>query len=86
MKRSVGTPNPPYADLGSTAFWRTAVADHHPYEMEGLYRPKYKLKTSDTIATAGSCFAQEIGWYLRRAGIKVVDTESVPPAGCGSPS
>lgn len=79
MTGSAGTPNSPYADLDSTAFWRTAVADRHPHDMEELYRPKYKLKRSDSIATAGSCFAQEIGWFLRRAGIKVVDTEAIPP-------
>tara|TARA_R110000823_G_scaffold210224_13_gene340554 strand:- start:11886 stop:12971 length:1086 start_codon:yes stop_codon:yes gene_type:complete len=76
----VAKPNSPYANLDSTAFWRTAVADRHPFDIERLYRPKYKLKRSDSIATAGSCFAQEIGWRLRRAGIEVVDTEAVPPS------
>ena len=80
MSGPVGTPNSPYADLDSTAFWRTGVADRHPLDIDGLYRPKFTLKKWDSIATAGSCFAQEIGRYLRRAGINVVDTEAVPPA------
>ncbi len=80
MSGPVGTPNSPYADLDSTAFWRTAVADRHPLDIDGIYRPKYTLNKWDSIASAGSCFAQEIGRYFRRAGIKVVDTEAVPPA------
>lgn len=81
MSEPVGTPNSPYADLDSTAFWRTAVADRHPFDIEGLYRPKYTLRKRDSIVSAGSCFAQEIIRYLRRAGVKVLDTEAVPPSG-----
>jgi len=54
----------PYKDLLPDSFWRTAVADINPLEIEGLWKPKLSLTPDDAVVTAGSCFAQHIGKAL----------------------
>ena len=51
----------PYADLPKSAFWRSAVTETDPGAMHGIYQPKFPLRLSDRVATAGSCFAQHLG-------------------------
>jgi len=65
----------PYSDLPSRAFWRTAVAEADRDQFVGLYTPRVALTPETAIATAGSCFAQHIGNYLRIAGCTVRDAE-----------
>ena len=69
----------PYTDLPKAAFWRSAVADVDPGAMHGIYQPKFPLRLSDRVATAGSCFAQHLGRALREAGLNLLDCEP-PPA------
>lgn len=68
----------PYHDLPARAFWRSAVAEADRALFPGLYVPKVKVNHATRIATAGSCFAQHIGTYLRLAGCDVLDTEPAP--------
>lgn len=69
----------PYKSQPPRAFWRQAVAETHPLDMQGLYRPKFAIAPADRIGAAGSCFAQHIGRHLRRAGFCWLDLEPAPP-------
>jgi hypothetical protein len=69
----------PYADLPSRNFWKTAVAQQSPMQVRELYQKKFPIDPEAQIATAGSCFAQNIARYLRRNGFSVIDTEPAPP-------
>lgn len=70
----------PYQDLPRTAYWRTGVAEQHPLKPADIYRKKFAILPTDSIATAGSCFAQHISRHLRSGGYDVLDLEP-PPAG-----
>jgi hypothetical protein len=67
----------PYNRLGSEAFWKRAIAEKSPLELQGIYRKKFDLGEK-RIATAGSCFAQHIGRVLRQNGFKYLDYEPAP--------
>jgi hypothetical protein len=71
-------PASPYQDLPPEAFWRTGVVQQ-PEGLQELYAPRFALDRTTRIVTAGSCFAQHIGDYLRRRGYQVVDAEPAPP-------
>ena len=43
-----------------------------------LYQPTFSIRPDTRVATAGSCFAQHIGRYLRDAGCTVLDAEPPP--------
>jgi len=59
----------PYDDRGQNAFWRPAVADLSPFEVGGLWSPKFRFDTVP-IVTFGSCFAQHFGQALRANGLE----------------
>ncbi|MEX0310965.1 MAG: GSCFA domain-containing protein [Tateyamaria sp.] len=67
----------PYANLGSEAFWKTAVAEPGAHGLTGLWTPKFAVQPEHRIVTAGSCFAQHIGRALRKRGYAWTDFE--PP-------
>ncbi len=69
----------PYEKLGSEAYWKTAVADRGAFDIEGLWQPKFEIRQSDKIVTAGSCFAQHIGKALQGRGYQWFDAEPAPP-------
>lgn len=69
----------PYAGLPKSHFWRTAVAETSDAMPDGLYRKKFDIGCNTPIATAGSCFAQNIARYLRRANLPIIDSEPAPP-------
>jgi GSCFA family len=77
----------PYRDLPPTAFWHAAVAGVGTATLAGIYKKKFAIGKSTGIVTAGSCFAQHIGRYLREAGYRVLDCEPAPrqlsPASAG---
>lgn len=68
----------PYDDLPRSSFWRSAVAEADPAALDGLYRKRFEILREDRIATAGSCFAQNVARYLRKNGYSIVDTETLP--------
>jgi hypothetical protein len=70
-------PNP-YESLPSSAFWRLAVGQRAPEQIEHLWTTKFPLSTHDKVATAGSCFAQHIGRALADAGYSWFDAEPAP--------
>ncbi|WP_374273794.1 GSCFA domain-containing protein [Brevundimonas sp.] len=69
----------PYKSLPDRAFWARGVAAEHPLAPRDIYQPKFRLKPTDKIATAGSCFAQHVGRQLRSRNFPVLDYEPAPP-------
>jgi len=69
----------PYQSLPARSFWRTAVAEPDPRDIDGLWTPKFELSPDDPILTAGSCFARHIGRTLLELGMNWRDAEPAPP-------
>ena len=65
----------PYSEQPNKAFWKNFSLDAG---LTDLYNKKFDIYPSDNIATAGSCFAQEISKGLKRHGYKVMDVEPAP--------
>ncbi len=68
----------PYKKLPTEAFWRTAVADIPPLQINKLWKPKFKLDKTQAIATAGSCFAQHISKALLSRDYAWLNGEPAP--------
>lgn len=68
----------PYRGRPAKTFWKSGVSDDQGVGLEGLHEKKFPVGESDSIAAAGSCFAQHIARNLRLNGFKVVDTEPAP--------
>lgn len=68
----------PYRNLPATKFWKTGVAKFHPEELDNLYTKKFDILSNDLIATAGSCFAQNIARYLKQYNYNVLNVEPSP--------
>ena len=69
----------PYADLPDHAFWRRAVADVAPGALDPVAAAPFRIGAREKVATAGSCFAQHIGRYLKAAGCAYLVTEPAHP-------
>ncbi|MGB3315612.1 MAG: GSCFA domain-containing protein [Albidovulum sp.] len=54
----------PYTSLPPDRFWKTAVGALSPFEISGLWTPKFRIGPRMTIVTAGSCFAQHFSRAL----------------------
>ena len=67
----------PYFQLEPRAFWRRHL-NTADFGAEDIYRPKFAIDTSTKIATAGSCFAQHIGRYLKTSSCNLLDVEPAP--------
>ena len=67
-----------YEGLPDRSFWMRTVAGKDSLNEFNWYRKKFDLGAR-RIATAGSCFAQHIGRFLRQSGFRYLDTEP-PPA------
>lgn len=69
----------PYSKLPPYAYWRRAVADVAPVDIDPVTEPAFRFGARDRIATAGSCFAQHIGRYLKSGGCNYLITEAPHP-------
>ncbi|SPF77693.1 GSCFA domain-containing protein [Pseudoprimorskyibacter insulae] len=67
----------PYSDLPPSAFWKLC-RDADDFRLADLYQPKFALEPGMRIATAGSCFAQNIARYVRGSALSLVDVEPAP--------
>lgn len=65
----------PYRDLPAHRFWRRAVADVPPAEVDPVVQGAFRIDRSRRVATAGSCFAQHIARHLSGAGFDYMVTE-----------
>lgn len=68
----------PYQNRPRTAFWRTAVSGRTPKSVKSVSNTHLKLKSTDRVLTAGSCFAQHIAVRLKLHGFNVLDYEPAP--------
>jgi hypothetical protein len=71
----------PYADLPGFQFWRRAVETVPAPDIDPVGTPRFTLDRSVRIATAGSCFAQNVSRALERSAFNYLVTEAAP-AGC----
>lgn len=69
----------PYSSLPARSFWRTAVAEPDPMDIDGLWSPKFAVGQDDVVLTAGSCFARHIGRALVERGMNWREAEPAPP-------
>lgn len=67
----------PYSSQGKSAFWKTC-RESQDFLAERIFRPAHPLTPGDRIATAGSCFAQNIGTYVKASNLAFVDVEPAP--------
>lgn len=71
----------PYSYLPDHRFWRKAVTSVPSFAIDPMVRePPFVLTTEDKVATAGSCFAQEIAHALQESGYHYYLAEQ-PPEG-----
>lgn len=69
----------PYRNLPNTSVWRKAVTDLPPGEVDPFMNVPFTIGVKDKVATAGSCFAQHIGRYLKKYGMNYWVAESAHP-------
>lgn len=65
----------PYSKLPDYAYWRQGVADVPPGALDPVVEAPFRFAARDEVATAGSCFAQHIGRYLKSSGCNYLVTE-----------
>jgi hypothetical protein len=70
----------PYSSLPDHRFWRKAVASLPPFAIDPIIETPFKISPQDKVATAGSCFAQEIAHRLQASGFHYYLAER-PPGG-----
>ncbi|HEX3551362.1 MAG TPA: GSCFA domain-containing protein, partial [Candidatus Elarobacter sp.] len=68
----------PYVGLPREQFWRQAVANVAPGDVDPVGDPPFAIGTTDRVATAGSCFAQNVSRALDRDGFNYYVTERAP--------
>ncbi|SEO34422.1 GSCFA family protein [Nitrosospira multiformis] len=66
----------PYQHLPDRAFWKKAVAETPSSQLDPVGEVKFKIKRSDKVATAGSCFAQHISKRICSMGFHFLVTEN----------
>ena len=69
----------PYKLQPSSAFWGRAIGAVSMAEVDPVVDGRFKIRRSDKVVTAGSCFAQHISRRLSLAGFTFHVTESAHP-------
>ncbi|MDQ6926973.1 MAG: GSCFA domain-containing protein, partial [Candidatus Eremiobacteraeota bacterium] len=69
----------PYANLPSSQFWRRAVERVPAASVDPVGTPPFAIDRRVRIATAGSCFAQNMSCVLVRHGYDYFVAEPAPP-------
>lgn len=67
----------PYSAQPEDAFWKLCREDPE-FRISEIYRPKFTISPGDRIATAGSCFAQNISCYIARSSLNLLQVEPAP--------
>lgn len=67
----------PYSDLPPEAFWKSC-RETAGFRLDALYAPKLALAPGMRLATAGSCFAQNIATHVRASALHLVEAEPAP--------
>jgi len=69
----------PYKTLPDHCFWKSNVAEPPVEMVDPVIAPKFIIKKTDRVATAGSCFAQHIARHLSNSGFNYFVTEKALP-------
>lgn len=69
----------PYADAPDYRRWRRAVGEVPAGQVDPVVSLPFKIRSTDRIVTAGSCFAQHIARHLRDHGFHFLVTEPAHP-------
>lgn len=69
----------PYRGLPEHHFWNSTVAKAREGELDPVINPTLRIGPADKVATAGSCFAQQISKRLRQSGYTFFVTEGRAP-------
>jgi hypothetical protein len=69
----------PYASLPDHCFWRRSISPVPMAEVDPVVRPRFRIRKTDRVSTAGSCFAQHIARHLASAGFNYFVTETANP-------
>lgn len=82
--RAIEPRRTPYSDLPSHQFWKSAVGSVPRAAVDPVVNARFQVTRETRIATAGSCFAQNISSTLRRHGFNYFMTEwaaeyNIPP-------
>jgi hypothetical protein len=68
----------PYRSLPDHRFWRKAIANVPSFAIDPLIDAPFRIAPQDKVATAGSCFAQNIARALQTSGFCYFVPESGP--------
>ncbi len=71
----------PYRGRPPWSFWSTGVAALAGRALDPMISAPFTIGKSQRVATAGSCFAQNIAMHLRQAGFNFLCTEPDPDGG-----
>lgn len=70
----------PYAAKAPEAFWKPAIAARAAEDVCPIAAKRFRLAPDDAVATAGSCFAQNVAKHLKtHGGVRFLETEKVGP-------
>jgi hypothetical protein len=68
----------PYAAKAPQAFWKLAIAARAAEDVDPIAAKRFHLTPDDAVATAGSCFAQNVAKHLKMHGdVRFLETEKV---------
>ena len=71
----------PYTGLDRRNYWRTAVSEIDPGEpFQEIWTPKFYINRETRLISAGSCFAQHVGGWLRENGYDWLPSRLAPEA------
>lgn len=67
----------PYVGLPDFAYWKQSISRVPAGDVDPVVNPRFLIRATDKVATAGSCFAQHISKRLRSGGFHFLITEKV---------
>lgn len=68
----------PYENSKPSSFWKMSIANKSAFEIDEIYSKRFEISFEDKIATAGSCFAQNIQKYLKLSSYNLYEVEKAP--------
>lgn len=71
-------PDHPYREIADYRHWFRAPGYADPAALDPVTGPKFTILPSQPVATAGSCFAQNVAKHLDRNGFNILLTEAAP--------
>jgi GSCFA family len=77
-RRPANVPLNPYRSLPDHRFWRKAIANVPAFAIDPLIEAPFRITPQNKVATAGSCFAQNIARALQTSGFSYFVPESGP--------